>query len=81
MQYPQQSPEPTRGAHPSGHRAEAHPLLRPFPLAVMALALVAVLFALMMAQLNSATDPDLSASATGPHIAGVIATAEPRPRG
>lgn len=39
-----------------------HPLLGAFPLAVMTLAILAVLFALTMAKLNASTDPDLGAS-------------------
>jgi hypothetical protein len=41
---------------------EAHPLLDPFPFALMTLAIVMVIFALTMAGLNAGADPDLRAS-------------------
>lgn len=41
---------------------EAHPLLDPFPFALMTLAIFLVVFALTMAGLNAGADPDLRAS-------------------
>ncbi len=74
--------EPVRSAHSPARAGQAHPLLRPFPLTVIALVLVLVAFALAMAQLNSATDPDLSASAGVAHVAtGAASAAEPREPG
>jgi len=60
-----------RGARTSTRGREAHPLLGWFPLAVIAFATVLVLFALVMAQHNSATDPDLSPGTGAPHVASV----------
>ncbi len=58
-----------RGARRSTRGREAHPLLGWFPLAVIAFATVLVLFAIVMAQHNSATDPDLSPATSAPHVA------------
>ncbi len=62
-------------------KPQAHPLLRPFPLAVIALVFVVVVFALAMAQLNSATDPDLSASAGIPRVAAGVSPGAPAESG
>lgn len=48
-----------------GRRAPRHPLLGAFPLAVMTLATFLVVFALLMARLQSGADPGLRASANG----------------
>jgi hypothetical protein len=55
--------EPQRSVQSSGNVRELHPLLGRFPLTVMALAAVLLLFSLAMARLN-AGEPDLRASAS-----------------
>lgn len=63
-------PEPRRsGRRPRSGAGETHPLLGRFPLAVIALAAVVVIFALMMARLHAGADPDTAPSAPGPTIA------------
>ena len=52
----------------------AHPLLSRFPLTVMALAIILVLFTLTMAQLKAGTDPDLG----GETNSSLVAKAPPR---
>jgi hypothetical protein len=50
---------PAYDRHTSAPARAAHPLLGAFPLAVMALAIILVLFTLAMAQLKAGSDPDL----------------------
>jgi hypothetical protein len=58
---PTQPPRNARAsARASARTPGAHPLLAPFPLVVMALALLLVLFTLTMAQLKAGADPDLA---------------------
>lgn len=47
----------TEHAIPSVRRSTTHPLLRPFPLAVMTLATFLVVFTLLMARLTAGADP------------------------
>jgi hypothetical protein len=47
----------------------AHPLLGTFPLLVMALAIIVVLFTLAMAQLKAGSDPDLGPSTNSSLVA------------
>jgi hypothetical protein len=56
----------------SDRSSRAHPLLRPFPLAVMALATILLLFVLAMARLN-ASGSALRAAPKGTAVAAVRA--------
>jgi hypothetical protein len=58
---PRQTPSNARTvARAAARTPGAHPLLAPFPLVVMGLALLLVLFTLTMAELNAGADPDLA---------------------
>jgi hypothetical protein len=50
-------------ATPASRRSARHPLLGPFPMAVMTLATFLVIFTLMMARLNVGADPALRGAA------------------
>jgi hypothetical protein len=50
--------EPPAHARQSAGAHSAHPLLGPFPLVVMGLAILLVLFTLTMAELKAGADPD-----------------------
>jgi hypothetical protein len=52
----------------SARAREAHPLLHPFPFAVMTLASSLVAFTLLMAGMRAGGDPQLSASTSSPHL-------------
>ncbi len=75
------SPKPPSSVKARGRARETHPLLSPFPLAVMALGTAVLLFAVMMALLNPDAQSDMRAStAAAPGAAGhgaVLATARP----
>jgi hypothetical protein len=51
---------PRANARAGARTPGAHPLLAPFPLVVMALALLLVLFTLTMAELKAGEDPGLT---------------------
>jgi hypothetical protein len=59
--------------HPRQNRHKSartvHPLLSRFPLSVMALAIILVLFTLAMAQLKAGSDPDLGRSTNSSLVA------------
>ncbi len=67
MEHPFVSLTPSRHARASAQEREAHPLLDAFPLTVMTLATLLVLFALAMTWLNAGEDsprhPPTSATA------------------
>lgn len=56
----------------SARAREAHPLLHPFPLAVMTLASFLVAFTLVMAGLRAGVHPQLSARTGTPHLLGSL---------